>query len=185
MSYNSQQQQTLLNIARYSIAQGLKTGQGIKPEISQYDEALQHNRASFVTLHKNQQLRGCIGNLQASRPLIQDVSENAYAAAFRDPRFPAVTAAELDQLHISISVLTPATPIHFTSEQDLIEQLKPGEDGLILTEGARRGTFLPSVWQQLPRAQEFLQHLKIKAGLPASYWSDNIQISRYHTETIE
>lgn len=185
MSYNPQQHQILLTLARESIKTGLTKGKALPVDSSDFDPELQQQRASFVTLHKYQQLRGCIGSLQALRPLVEDVSQNAYAAAFRDPRFEPVKASELDQLEISISILTPAEPMSFSSEADLIQQLRPGEDGLILQQGYQRGTFLPAVWEQLPNPKEFLQHLKLKAGLPADYWSDSIQVSRYSAEKIE
>jgi AmmeMemoRadiSam system protein A len=142
------------------------------------------DRASFVTLNQSGNLRGCIGTLEAHQPLILDVSYNAYSAAFRDPRFPRITSSELPQLAIHISVLTPAIPMTFKSEADLIEQLQPGVDGLILTRGFQRGTFLPSVWESLPDARQFLQQLKRKAGLPVDFWSDDIQIERYSTISI-
>lgn len=137
--------------------------------------------ACFVTLKKNGQLRGCIGSLEARRPLAEDVCANAHAAAFHDPRFAPLTEDELANLEISISVLTPAQPLAFDSEQDLIEKLQPGVDGLILTDAGQRGTFLPSVWEQLLQAVDFLRHLKLKAGLPADYWSDTVCIERYTT----
>lgn len=185
MSYSQQQRLTLLELARDAIAHGVDHGRALSIDTKDYDSELQQPRASFVTLHKNGQLRGCIGSLQASRSLVVDVSENAYAAAFRDPRFNPMDRSELDSLHISISVLTPAEAMSFKSEQDLIQQLKPDIDGLILEEGNKRGTFLPAVWEQLPKAEEFLQHLKLKAGLTTDYWSDSIKISRYSAEKIE
>ncbi len=185
MSYSEQQRLTLLELARDSITHGVDNGVPLNIDAKDYDPELQQARASFVTLHRNGQLRGCIGSLQASRSLVVDVSENAFAAAFRDPRFNPLNRSELDGLHISISVLTPAEAMNFKSEQDLIQQLKPGIDGLILKEGYKRGTFLPAVWEQLPKAEEFLQHLKLKAGLAANYWSDSIKISRYSAEKIE
>jgi uncharacterized protein len=185
MSYSPQQRLILLALARDSIANGIQSSKALQINPLDYDAELQLLRASFVTLQKNNQLRGCIGNLQASRSLVVDVCENAYAAAFRDPRFDPVKPSELDKLQISISVLTPAEVMSFKSEQDLIQQIQPGIDGLILQEGYNRGTFLPAVWEQLPKAEEFLQHLKLKAGLPADYWSESIQISRYGAEKIE
>jgi uncharacterized protein len=185
MSYSAQQRQTLLELAHYSIAQGLATKKALVINHSDYDPELQLERACFVTLHLNGQLRGCIGSLQARRSLVDDVAENAFAAAFRDPRFNPLQPSELASLNISISVLTAAEPMSFNSEEDLIQQLKPDIDGLILQDGNRRGTFLPSVWEQLPTPREFLQHLKHKAGLPADYWSDTLQVSRYTTEIIE
>jgi AmmeMemoRadiSam system protein A len=153
-------------------------------EPADYAPALQASRAAFVTLHQHGQLRGCIGHLEAVQPLVQDVAENAFAAAFRDPRFPPVGASELDALHIEISVLTPPQPMQFSSEADLLAQIEPGRDGLILVEGRARGTFLPSVWASLPQPEAFLRHLKLKAGLPQGHWSPEIRISRYRTESF-
>jgi len=142
-------------------------------------------RATFVTLQKQGELRGCIGRLEAARPLAEDIAGNAYSAAFEDPRFQPLHESELDGLEIHLSLLTPSEPLAFTSEQDLLDQLRPGEDGLILAEGSRRGTFLPSVWEQLTTPRQFLEHLKLKAGLPASYWSNSIKAWRYRAEVIE
>lgn len=137
-----------------------------------------------MTLELQGQLRGCIGTLQAVRILAEDVAYNAYAAAFKDPRFPPVNPSGIKRLDIRLSLLTPAEPISFTSEDDLLRQMTSGEDGLILEEGFRRGTFLPTVWASLPDPKALLQQLKLKAGLPKDYWSDSIKIYRYRTETI-
>ena len=126
-------------------------------------------------------MRGCIGSLSPHRTLIADVAHNAFAAAFDDPRFLPLQAHELSGLELHISLLSEAEPMRFTTEQSLLEQLRPGIDGLIMEEGYRRGTFLPSVWDQLSSTELFLQHLKLKAGLPADYWSDTLRISRYTT----
>ena len=182
MSLNNAQKAELLALARASIRHGLETGQPLAIDLQHYPAELIVKQASFVTLEHQGQLRGCIGMLEASRPLIQDIAENAFAAAFRDPRFPPLSAAEFADLDVHISILSPAKPLHFSSEQDLIAQLHPGLDGLILSEGHRRGTFLPSVWEQLPNPQQFLQHLKQKAGLPSNYWSDTLKVSRYRTD---
>lgn len=183
--YNSTQRECLLGLARQSILTGLENGKALKISISDYDDSLQQARASFVTLHRNGQLRGCIGSLEAHRPLVEDVVRNAYAAAFTDPRFKALQKNEYDKLELSISVLTPAEELAFDSQQDLIQQLRPGKDGLILQDGKHKGTFLPAVWEQLPSAESFLRHLKVKAGLNADYWSDTIRVSRYYTESFE
>jgi len=177
--------QTLLHLARESIQSGLSNGQPLSIEKQYGSTHLQEIRACFVTLHKHGQLRGCIGNLEARQPLVNDVVENAFNAAFRDPRFPPLNANEFEQLHIHIEILTPPEPMQFNSEQDLLTQLQPGKDGLILSEGSHRGTFLPTVWESLPQPEQFLFHLKNKAGLPGDYWSDNIKIERYHTESFE
>ncbi|MGZ8153158.1 MAG: AmmeMemoRadiSam system protein A [Methylovulum sp.] len=184
MSLTKEQQQRLLDIAKSSIEQGLQTGKPLKIDLADFPPDLTERRATFVTLRKDQQLRGCIGILEAVRPLVEDIAENAFSAAFKDSRFPPLGRDEVDALDIHLSILTPAEPITQTSEEDLLTQLQPGIDGLILEEGRRRATFLPSVWEQLPRPKEFLRHLKQKAGLPADYWSKNIHFYRYRTETI-
>lgn len=177
--------QLLLNLAKNSIVHGLQTGTPLAVNAADYPKELTENRATFVTLEKHHQLRGCIGMLEAIRSLVVDVAENAFSAAFQDPRFQPLAAHEIDDLEIHISILTPSEAIAFISEKDLLAQIQPGIDGLILQEGNHRGTFLPSVWEQLPDPHMFLQHLKQKAGLPANYWSNTIKIFRYHTEIIE
>ncbi len=183
--YNIKQRQQLLQLARDSIRNGLKLGRALPVRINEYETDLQKIRACFVTLLKDDQLRGCIGSLEAGRPLVEDVSENAYSAAFRDPRFNSLQPGEFDQISISLSILSPATDMMFNSEQDLIEQIQPNVDGLILQEGSRCGTFLPSVWKQLPDPKQFLQQLKRKAGFSTDYWSDSVRISRYQTESFD
>ena len=148
------------------------------------DATLQQIRATFVTLEIDGELRGCIGTLEAHQALVNDVAYNAHAAAFSDPRFFPLSEKEYPRLDIHISILTPAEPMRFSSENDLIAQLRPGVDGLILQDGNHRGTFLPSVWEQLPEAKQFFTHLKRKAGLPMDYWTDSLQVYRYTTESF-
>lgn len=178
------QQQLLLALAKNSIQHGLTTGKPLKVNLADFPAELTEHRATFVTLQKHGQLRGCIGMLTAVRPLVEDIAENAFLAAFQDPRFPPLSVHELAELDIHLSLLTPAEPMVFSSEADLICQIQPFTDGLILQEGGRRGTFLPSVWEQLPEPQQFLRHLKQKAGLPPDYWSATVQVFRYQTEMI-
>ncbi len=185
MSLNKENRQRLLDLAKHSIVHGLQKGRPLKINLADYPAELTELRATFVTLEINDQLRGCIGMLEAVRPLAEDIAENAFSAAFNDPRFPPLDASELDGLEIHLSILTPAEPVVFSSEQDLISQLQPGIDGLILQEGHRRGTFLPSVWESLPEPKQFLRHLKQKAGLSPDYWSNNIRIYRYQAEIID
>ncbi|WP_020485513.1 AmmeMemoRadiSam system protein A [Methylomonas sp. MK1] len=182
MSLTKTLQTRLLELARQSIAHGLQTGRPLPVDLESYPAELREICATFVTLELRGQLRGCIGMLEAVRPLAEDVAENAFAAAFRDRRFPPLAAEELADLDLHISVLSPAVAMKFASEADLIAQLRPGIDGIILQEDGRRGTFLPSVWDDLPDPAQFLQHLKQKAGLPAAYWSDTMQAYRYTTE---
>ncbi|WJW74546.1 AmmeMemoRadiSam system protein A [Thiohalobacter sp. IOR34] len=178
------QRAVLLAVARDAIRHGLETGQPLQLRPEDFDPLLQQPGAAFVTLQSRGQLRGCIGSLEAHRPLVVDVAENAFAAAFRDPRFPPLSPAEFDDLEIHISVLSPPTPVEFSSEADLLSRLRPGIDGLILEDRGRRGTFLPSVWDQLPDREQFLQHLKLKAGLPPDHWSDSLRVWRYTTESF-
>ena len=180
--YTELQRQQLLQVARDSIDYGIKHGRALPVVPEDYDVALQQPRATFVTLKIHGELRGCIGRLQAERPLIRDVAENAYSAAFQDPRFPALREAEYPQLEYHISVLTEPENIPVTSEQELIEKLVPGQDGLIIDDGLRRATFLPSVWESLPNPHDFVQQLKRKAGMPAHGWSDQIHTQRYAVE---
>jgi AmmeMemoRadiSam system protein A len=184
MSLNKEYQKQLLDVAKSSIQHGLQTGRPLKVNLADFPDALTEHRATFVTLQIHQQLRGCIGMLEAVRPLAEDIAENAFLAAFKDPRFPPLADDEFSELEIHLSILTPAEPVSFKSEQDLITLLQPGIDGLILEEGRKRGTFLPSVWEQLPEPDQFLRHLKQKAGLAPNYWSENIKIYRYRTEMI-
>ncbi len=179
-----QEKAIALKLAKESIRYGLESGKPLLVDISSLPENLQHTRASFVTLHKHGQLRGCIGSIIPTRPLALDISHNAFAAAFQDPRFPPVQADELDDLNIEISVLSMPEPLEFTSETDLLEKIRPGIDGLILKEGPYSGTFLPSVWEQIPDKREFLRQLKRKAGLPADYWSPTIRVFRYTTDSF-
>ncbi len=178
------QRQRLVDIARGSLRHGLLHGSPLKVDPSGLDATLSSPGASFVTLHRHGQLRGCIGSLEPYQPLAADVAQNAFSAAFRDPRFPPLDESESGDLTVEISVLGTPEEIIFSSEQDLLNQLRPGIDGLILEERGRRGTFLPSVWESLPQPAEFLRQLKLKAGLPVDYWSDDIRVWRYTTESF-
>ncbi|HID49758.1 MAG TPA: AmmeMemoRadiSam system protein A [Chromatiales bacterium] len=180
--HDASDRRILLEVAAASIRHGLEQGRPLPVHVDEYPQTLRQPGASFVTLNIAGQLRGCIGSLEATRPLVEDVADNAYAAAFRDPRFPPLNEVEYPQLEYHISLLAPAEPMQFESEDDLIRQLRPGVDGLILSDRGRRGTFLPSVWQSLPDPREFLRHLKQKAGLPPDYWSDTLQVARYTVE---
>ena len=183
--YGADLRRRLLALARASIDHGLAHDRPLLPDLTTLPEELREPRACFVTLHLDDTLRGCIGSLEARRPLAEDVAENAFAAAFRDPRFPPVGTAEAPRLALEISVLGPAEPLTFASEAELLGLLRPGVDGLILSDHGRRGTFLPSVWAQLPDPRDFLAHLKGKAGLPASHWSATLTVARYTTESFD
>lgn len=182
MSLAAAERATLLGVARDAIHHGLLHGRAPAIDPSRYPAALQAVAASFVTLTRDGELRGCIGTLEASRPLVADVAANAWAAAFRDPRFPPLVAAEEAQLAVHISVLTPPLPLAVRDEAELLSVLRPGIDGLVIAEGARRATFLPSVWEQLPEPADFVRQLKRKAGLPPQHWSATLRLERYQVE---
>lgn len=183
INFSSDARRLLLDLARASIEHGLN-GELLKLNLHDYSGALRQPAATFVTLHIGGELHGCIGSLEANRPLVRDIAENARAAAFHDPRFPRLTHSELARLEIHISILTPPEALQFVSEDDLLRQLRPGVDGLILSEGSRRGTFLPAVWQTLPDPRAFLRALKHKAGLEPDYWSATVKVERYTAESI-
>ena len=181
-----QDRHALLDVASQSIAHGLRERRALAVDPSGYSVALQDRRATFVTLRRQGDLRGCIGLIEAARPLIEDVANNAWSAAFKDPRFPPLETHELSGLNIHISVLSAPVPMHFTDEKDLLDQLRPGIDGLLLEEPAKkaRGTFLPAVWETLPDRRVFWRHLKDKAGLAADYWSQSLVVMRYTAESV-
>ena len=180
---SEQNRERLTQLASDTIAHGVSRGAAPSIEPEQWPEELREIRASFVTLHRHGGLRGCIGGLEAEHPLVRDVSMHAFGAAFRDPRFPAVSAGELSSLDIHISVLTIPSPLRFGSEAELLDLVRPGIDGLVLIEGARRATFLPDVWRKLPEPGQFLSQLKMKAGLAPGHWSETLTVQRYTTES--
>jgi AmmeMemoRadiSam system protein A len=147
------------------------------------DASLLHEqRACFVTLTLEGRLRGCIGSLQAHRKLLDDVRENAQAAAFHDPRFQPLGAHEYHATTIDVSVLSPLQPMTVRDEQDALTQLQPGIDGVVLQHGNKHGTFLPQVWASLPEPERFLGELKRKAGLSMDFWSEEVRLFRYHVD---
>jgi AmmeMemoRadiSam system protein A len=166
---------TLLTIARNAIEKKF----GMPAQVVTPHPDLAKPSATFVTLTQKGQLRGCIGSLEARRPLATDVGENALAAAFRDPRFPPLRRTELEITRVEVSLLDTPEKMDFKNEADALAQLRPGVDGLILECGGHRATFLPQVWESLPTPQIFLQHLKLKAGLPLNFWNPLLSLARY------
>jgi len=177
----------LISIARRAIGDALGRSPGgfgdADPRPAAHAPWLREVRASFVTLKKEGELRGCIGSLEAHRPLAEDVGANARAAAFQDPRFARLSAGEFESLEIEVSVLSRPSPIVFEDHASLVRQIVPGEDGLILEHGSgrsrRRGTFLPQVWESLPAPEEFVSQLKRKAGLPSETRTTACTVRRY------
>jgi len=141
--------------------------------------ALAEQGATFVTLTQRGELRGCIGTLEAHRPLREDVAHNALAAAFRDPRFAPLAAREFAITRVEVSLLSAPAPLTVADEADLLARLVPGVDGIVLSWRRRRATFLPQVWETLPEPQDFVAQLKRKAGLDARFWADDVRIERY------
>lgn len=172
---------SLLQLARGSIDYGLVHSKPLPVDCGSLPEPLTKTRATFTTLHADGKLRGCCGTLEASLPLARDVAHSAFQAAFRDPRFDPVGKDEVDTISLEVSVLTPMEKFPVADEADLLEQLMPGEDGLVIIDGWRRATFLPKVWETLPEPQQFLTQLKIKCGLPGNYWSEQLEFQRYRT----
>lgn len=184
MAYSPPTRLSLLQVALSSIESGLDSGAPEAINSEEYSQQLRELRACFVTLKTGPSLRGCIGSLEAHRRLVEDVAANAFAAAYRDPRFQKLDRGELDAIDIGVSVLGPSQALTFDSQQTLLDMLRPGQDGLILQDRNARGTFLPSVWKSLPEPAEFLDQLKMKAGLTADYWSDTLEVWRYSTESF-
>jgi len=165
----------LLGIARSAIGVEL----GMPGQDKPAHALLGQPGATFVTLKRAGDLRGCIGSLRATRPLGVDVHANAIAAAFGDPRFPPLARFEFEEIVVEVSLLTADEPIDVADEADLIARLRPGIDGLILGYGHQRATFLPQVWDALPDPRDFVAALKRKAGLPEHFWSPQMNVSRY------
>jgi len=165
----------LLSIARAAISQALNvphTAEETSPWLAEYG-------ACFVTLTQGGELRGCIGSLQAHRPLLADVKSNAVHAALRDPRFTPLTVAELDITTVEVSLLSASQEMTVRDEADALAQLSPGVDGIIFEYGRYRSTFLPQVWESLAQPRLFMAQLKRKAGLPEDFWAEGVKLSRY------
>ena len=166
----------LLALARAAIAKALGGQSGA--ELSA--PWLRERGACFVTLKQGEELRGCIGSLEAHRPLREDIMANARAAAFRDPRFPPLKPSEFERTRIEISLLSPLEPLPARSEAEALTRMRPHVEGLVLDWRRQRGTYLPQVWEALPDPRDFLAHLRLKAGLPHDFWAEDLLLFRYH-----
>lgn len=169
----------LLALARHAIARELGLADPPPNLGAPPPRALEKPAATFVTLTRDGRLRGCIGTLEACRPLGEDVAANARAAAFRDPRFAPVSVEEWSLLDLEVSLLQTPQPLAAAGEADALAALVPGEDGLILRYGAHCATFLPQVWEALPEPPRFLAELKAKAGLPRDFWAPQVELATY------
>ena len=169
-----------LGLALVTIARGAIGARfGLPGEEPPVHGALSAPGATFVTLFCREELRGCIGSLRASRPLRDDVRENAINAAFHDPRFPPLVQVEFESIAVEVSLLSPSTRLRFGTEDELVARLQSGVDGVTLEYGAHRATFLPQVWETLPEPRLFLAELKRKAGLAADFWSPRLNVGLY------
>jgi len=179
------EQDHLLGLARESVTATVLQHDLPVPDWPNLPQRLSNLGASFVTLTIGDQLRGCIGTLQAVVPLAEDVILRASAAAKDDPRFPPVSEFELSRLSLEVSVLSEPQPMTYTDPPDLLARLRPGIDGVILAFGRQRATFLPQVWERVPEPVQFLEMLCRKAALPAGAWRNlPIQVSTYQVESF-
>ena len=185
-SLTNEDKSILLRIARWAISEAVRK-EGITPVVlTNLNPLLQQDGASFVTLTKQGELRGCIGSLEAYQPLALDVQEHAIAAALHDFRFPQVSPDELNNIKIEISRLTSPVEIRYKTPKHLLKVLRPGVDGVILQDGARMATFLPQVWEKLPEPEEFLAHLCQKMGAKPDLWQKRLlKVSTYQVEEFE
>ncbi len=176
---------TLLRIARASLKGRLKRGKAPEVVVSSFRASLQTHAASFVTLTHDGRLRGCVGSLSVHQPLVADVAENAIKAGIKDKRFrPLQTAQQLEELKVSVAILSRPLRTHFASREALLTKIVPGKSGLILEDQGKRGTFLPMVWKNLATPDAFLSGLVVKAGLPKGHWSDTVKLWHFTADSF-
>ncbi|HDQ73335.1 MAG TPA: AmmeMemoRadiSam system protein A [Chloroflexi bacterium] len=186
MALTSEEKQILIQVAREAIARAVHGREAPAIDLDTIPDTLKRDGASFVTLTEHGSLRGCIGSLEARRPLIVDVRENAVAAALHDPRFPTVQPHELGDLKVEVSVLSEAQPLAYEDAEDLIAQLRPGVDGVVIEQGWNRATFLPQVWEKIPDPHQFMEHLCRKAHLPLDAYRDpGLDVYTYQVDKFE
>jgi len=185
-SLSEKEGRQLLKLARETIEARL-FGRPVSPTTdTKMPPAFGEERGTFVTLTKKGNLRGCIGHLTPQGPLIEEIRTNAINAAFRDPRFAPVRAEEWPEISLEVSILTEPKPLRYRDAQDLLQQLRPGLDGVILKKGYHQATFLPQVWDQLPRKEDFLAHLCLKAGLDQDAWRQgDLEVWTYQVQAFE
>ena len=188
--FTENQGRLLVKLARNTILKELAgkstdTESDTSAQVNQ-DERFQAHCGTFVTLKIQGQLRGCIGNLTSTESVLDGVKRNAVNAAFHDPRFSSLSAAELDRTEIEVSILTEPLPLEYREPRELIQKLRVNVDGVIIRKGHASATFLPQVWEQLPRPEDFLTHLCMKAGLPSDAWkSSELEVLTYQVQYFE
>ena len=177
------EKQILLRLAREAMEHAVKRKKLPVLDVNSLTPQLRENGASFVTITINDNLRGCIGALEAYQSLAEDVREHAIAAALKDPRFPPVVESELNRIKLEVSSLTAPRLLEYSSGEELLVKLNPHVDGVILKDGRRRATFLPQVWQKIPSAADFLDHLCDKMGARKNLWRDTkLEVFTYQVE---
>ena len=169
----------LLDIAQQSVERGVMARYAGSIDPGQYPEPVCRILASFVSVYVDGRLRGCRGSLDATRPLVEDIWQNAYSSALKDSRFAPVATAELEHLDIEISVLSPLEELNVATAQEFLRLIEPGVHGALIRLGDLGATFLPKVWKGLPDKIEFFEQLRLKAGLPSDYWSPELTCFRY------
>ncbi len=172
----------LKDIARRAVIEGAASGEAPRLDLAAFPVPLHTQRATFTTIHVDGEFRGCRGYIVPARPVVADIADNAFKSAFDDPRVPPLNAQEAERAEIGISILSHHRLIPCRTEKQLLEQLSPDRDGLILQDGGKRALFLPKVWEDLPEAQEFVSRLKLKAGWSEDYWSPTLQAFRFSAE---
>jgi uncharacterized protein len=178
-----EERRLLLGLARQSLTNAVNGQKPPQINLKNLSPQLQAHGATFVTLTRRGNLRGCIGSLEPYLPLAEDVCEHAVAAGLQDFRFSPVQPAELNEIRIEISRLTPPVALEYDGPVELLDKLRPGIDGVVLADGSHRATFLPQVWEKLPDKVAFLEHLCQKMGAPADLWRrKKLQISIYQVE---
>jgi len=186
VKYSEEEGRQLLRLARKTIEQNLGSAGGGDEAEGDPSPRFTERCGTFVTLTKGGRLRGCIGHIIPQGPLFEGVKANAVNAAFRDPRFRPLQADELAQVKIEVSILTEPLPLRYKDKEDLLSQLKPGVDGLIIKKGYHQATFLPQVWEQLPQKEAFLSQLCLKAGLNGDAWEKgDLEVSVYQVQAFE
>ena len=178
-----QDQKILLEIARSAIQSTIRGSKLETLELKKLPDRLQKDGATFVTITKVGELRGCIGTLSAFQPLAEDVREHAIAAATQDYRFPPISKGELSQINIEISYLSKPKDLEYKDSQELLEKVHPYIDGVTFIDGIQRATFLPQVWEKLPDKEAFFDHLCLKMGVPVSTWrKGKLKVQIYQVE---
>ena len=174
----------LLKIAKVSLDEAVVHHKHFKPERENYEDVLFNRGAAFVNLYKGEELRGSSGTLLPNQAIAFTVAQNAYDAALSDKDYASVQASELADIKIKINLITGFERVEYKNEKDLLQKLRPNVDGIVLRDGNRQGVFLPMQWKKYPQAEEFLNNLKIKAGLSPAYWSNRIKIYRFRAVEI-